>query len=310
MSNPLRRANTRGVLSSIDAIRALVDDRDLVLVTGKGGTGKSTLVAALSAFAAKRRGRAIALELSAEPTLAALVPTDGSVRTLHLDLDEALSPALGRLLGLPALAGAVLANPLLKLFIRTSPSIREMVVLDQLAHLVDEGAAERIPVVVDLHATGHALSLLATPRAVREMLRVGPLARIAGRVEALLTDARRCELVAVALPEELPVNETIELLRRAAEIRVASRVVLVNQMPEAPVDPADAHLLDEIRRKHPGVLSRVAAAAHGELEALALARRHVERLRKAVDAEVLTLPRLPAAHPRECVARLVEVLGS
>lgn len=297
-------------MTAYAAIRALVDERDLVLVTGKGGTGKSTLVAALASLAAKRRGKAIALELSARPTLAGLVPRDGAVRTVRLDLDNALSPALGRLLGVPLLAGAVLANPLLKLFIRTSPSIREMVVLDELAHLVDEAAAERAPVVVDLHATGHALSLLGTPRAVREMLRVGPLARIAARVEALLTDARRCELLAVALPEELPVNETIELLRRAAEIRVASRVVLVNQMPEAPVDPADAHLLDEIRRKHPGVLARVAAAARGELEALSLARRHVEHLRDSVEAQVLTLPRLPAAAPRECVSRLVEVLGS
>jgi anion-transporting ArsA/GET3 family ATPase len=297
-------------LTSFAAIRALVDERDLVLVTGKGGTGKSTLVAALASLAAKRRGRAVALELSAHPTLAELVPRDGGVRTTHLDLDNALAPSLGRLLGLPVLAGAVLANPLLKLFIRTSPSIREMVVLDQLAHLVDEAAAERVPVVVGLHATGHALSLLGTPRAVREMLRVGPLARIAARVEALLTDARRCELLAVSLPEELPVNETIELLQRAAEIRVASRVVLVNQMPEAPVDPADAHLLDEIRRKHTGVLARIALAARGELDALALARRHVDRLRASVDAEVLTLPRLPASSPSQCVARLVEVLGS
>lgn len=310
MSNARASATIEDLLASFAAIRALVDERDLVLVTGKGGTGKSTLVAALAELAARRRGRAVAVELSAHPTLGELTSRDGGVRTVHLDLDNTLAPALGRLLGLPAIAGAVLGNPLLKLFIRTSPSIREMVILDELAHLVDESAEKGFPVIVDLHATGHALSLLATPQAVREMLRVGPLMRIAARVEALLTDPRRCELLAVALPEELPVNETIELLLRAAKIPVASRAVLVNQMPEAPVDPDDSHLLDEIQQHHPGVLARIAAAARNELDALALARTHVDRLRRSVDAEVLTLPRLPATAPRQCVARLVEVFGS
>lgn len=298
-------------MSSFDAIRALVDERALVLVTGKGGTGKSTLVAALATLAARRRGSAVAVELSAHPRLPALLPPGGAITTATIDAEASMAPALGRLLGLPAVAGAILDNRVLRLFMRTSPAIREMIVLDELAHVVERASARRAPVFVDLHATGHALSLVATPQGVREMLRVGPLAGVASRVHALLSDPRRCELLAVTLPEELPVNETIELLERIGKVPVASRAVVVNQMPEPPVDPADRPLLDTISASDDGALRRLAVAARAELESLELARAHVARLRDAVTPRtVVELPRLAAPSPRHCVAALAEVLAS
>jgi len=48
----------------VASLGPLVDQRDVILVTGKGGTGKSTLVAALAALAARRRGGAVAVEFS------------------------------------------------------------------------------------------------------------------------------------------------------------------------------------------------------------------------------------------------------
>jgi arsenite-transporting ATPase len=295
-------------LASLSSIRALVDERDLILVTGKGGTGKSTLVAVLAEVGARRRGGAVAVEFATHPRLTAMTSPGGAVEVVALDADQAVAPALSRLLGLPAVASAMLDNRALRLFIRTSPSIREMIVLDELVHIVQRASKRRAPVIVDLPATGHAMSLLATPGAVHEMVRVGPLAAVASRARALLTDASRCELLAVTLPEELPVNETIELLKRAAEIPVGSRAVVVNQMPEAPIDPADRSLLDVMATAPDDVMRRLAAAARGELAALDLARGHVDRLRLAApEKQVIELPRVAAPDPRRCVSALVEV---
>lgn len=290
------------------AIHSLVDARDLLLVTGKGGTGKSTLVATLASLAAKRRGGAVAIELSAHPRLPAMTAPGAKVKTLNLDVEEAVAPALGRLVGLGPVAGAMLNNRLLRLFIRTSPGIKEMVVLDELASLVEKFAKERLPVIVDLPATGHALSMLATPKSVHGMLRVGPLAQVAERVQALLTNAARTELVAVALPEELPVNETIELVKKARTLGVACRTVVVNQVPQPPVDPADRELLDVMQHEQEGVLRRLAGAARDEYQSWEVARGQVERLRAAVEATVVELPRHPTSEPRACVAALVEAL--
>jgi len=290
-------------------LREMLAERDLILVTGKGGTGKSTVVAALAELAARQRGGAVAVEMSSHLRLPELLGDRSPVRSLNINPEEVLGRALGRLLKLPALAGAVLGNRVLRLFIRTSPAIREMVALDELRVVVEESAGRRHPVVVDLPATGHALSFLDTPRAVREMLRLGPLAQIASDAERLLLDPRRTQLVAVVIPEELPVNETVELARRSARIGIASRLVLLNQMPRSPLLPEDLPVLEELRRAEVPALTELVGTGQAALEKAAAARLWSERLQRAIDAPLLELPRCPSPHPRVCVEALVQVLS-
>ena len=287
----------------------MLDERDLILVTGKGGTGKSTVVAALAELAARRRGRALAVEMAAHPRLPALLAPGSGVDSLNIDAEKVVKNVLGRLLHLPALVGGLLGNRIIRLFIRTSPAVREMVMLDELRFLVDERAASGCPVLLDLPATGHALSFLDTPRAVRSMLRVGPLAQLAARVEQLLLDQRRTELVLVALPEELPVNETIELAARAAAQGLGSRTVLVNQVPAAPMPAHDLLFLDAIEQGGDAALGRYADAARHILAGAVEARAQIARLRAAIQLPVIELPELPAADPRACVAALAEILA-
>ena len=288
----------------------LLDHRDLILVTGKGGTGKSTVVAALAGLAARRRGRAIAAELSVHPRLPEMVDPAGAVTTVNIDPEEVVGDVLGRLLHLPTLVSALLKNRIIRLFIRTSPAIREMVALEELRHLVDRSSSEGYPVVVDLPASGHALSFLDTPRAVHRLLRVGPLAEVAERIETMLLDPRRSEVVVVALPEELPINETIELFHRAAASGLASRTVLVNQVPEEPMQAEDRALLELVGRHRDHALGRLAGAAQSEMEDVLQARAQIERLRRSVAAEVIELPRMISPDLRSCVRAVLASLGA
>jgi len=114
----------------VASLEPLVDQRDVILVTGKGGTGKSTLVAALAALAVRRRGGAVAVEFSAYRRLPELIAPDSGVRVIKIDLDTAVEPALRRLVNIPVVAQAVLRNRVVRQFIRTSPAVREMIVLD------------------------------------------------------------------------------------------------------------------------------------------------------------------------------------
>jgi arsenite/tail-anchored protein-transporting ATPase len=288
----------------------MLERRDLILVTGKGGTGKSTLVAALAELAARRRGHAVAVELSAHPRLPLLVSPDAAVQVVNIDAEEVVGEALSRLLHLPTVVSSLLRNRIIRTFIRTSPAIREMVALDQLAHLVDGSSRAGRPVIVDLPATGHALSFLDTPRAVHRMLRIGPLADVAERVERLLLDGARSELVVIALPEELPINETIELVRRAAAIGVGSRTVIVNQVPAPPLETRDRPLLELLGRQGDGALGRFADAAESECASVEQARAQIDRLRVAVPAAVIELPRFDASDLRDCVRTMVQTLAS
>jgi arsenite/tail-anchored protein-transporting ATPase len=268
----------------------MVARRDLVLVTGKGGTGKSTVVAALARMAAARRGGAVAVEVAVHPRLATMVGEGRQVDVVNIELDRALPRALSRLLKVPKIVGSMMNNRVLRLFVRTSPAVEETVLLDELFELVQECAERGWPVIVDLPSAGHAVTLLDTPRSVRQMLRVGPVATKVARIEELLLDPERCQLVVVALPEELPVNETIELVRKAAELGMAPPKVLVNRVPVSQVDDGDRGLIDLLRTDSNIHLSAAGDAAHGDLAGVDEARIQIARLRAALVDPVLEIP--------------------
>jgi len=287
----------------------MLEERDLILVTGKGGTGKSTLVAALAALAVERRGGALAVELALDPRLPPMIAPGVGVELAHIGADSVVGSALGRILGLPTVVSAVLRNRVLQLFVRTSPAVREMILIDELRDLVDRNTRLRRPVIVDLPATGHALTFLDTPRSVRRMLRVGPVAHAAEKAERLVVDASRTELVVVSLPEELPVNETIELLQKAGEIGISSRTVVVNQVPPSALG-LDRGWLEVIQNHSEGAVGRFASAARGDLEEADQARAQIQRLRDSVRAQVVEIPRFPGLEPRATVHTMAEALSS
>jgi anion-transporting ArsA/GET3 family ATPase len=222
-----------------------------------------------------------------------LIAPDSGVRVVKIDLDSAVEPALRRLVNIPVVAQAVLRNRVVRQFIRTSPAVREMIVLDELRVLVDESTTRHVPVIVDLPATGHALSFLDTPRAVQRMFRIGPIAHAAERVQRLLLDHKRCEMVTITLPEELPVNETLELLRKARQMGIAARVVVVNQVPAMLLHASDRPLLEILQRESEEALARLALAAQSQLDGLDHARKQIERLRGLESASVVEFPSRP-----------------
>ena len=72
--------------------------------------------------------------------------------------------------------------------------------------------------MVDLPASGHAVTMLGVPKGMLGIVRVGPIARRAAEMDAMLTDRSNTAVCVVTLPEELPVNETLVLFERLAEL--------------------------------------------------------------------------------------------
>ena len=96
------------------------------------------------------------------------------------------------------------------------------------------GAREYDLVVVDAPATGHGVGFLQTPRTFASIARVGPIRSQAETLDAFLTDHRRTGVAIVALPEEMPVNESASLEQALTEEVGASvdRVLLNGLYPE------------------------------------------------------------------------------
>jgi anion-transporting ArsA/GET3 family ATPase len=201
-------------------------DRKLLVVTGKGGVGKTTITAALGLLAAGRGLRTIMVEVGDQRRLPALlgVPSEAEhgvevelgngLWSLTIDPDRVLHRWLSKLGGRVS-ARVLGSSSTFQYFVAAAPGAREMLSLVELWDLSQEQRGRRGAgydlVILDAPATGHALAMLRSPRTFAAIARVGPLAGQARKLQKLLEDPARCGYLAVALGTELAVTETIEL---------------------------------------------------------------------------------------------------
>jgi anion-transporting ArsA/GET3 family ATPase len=144
--------------------------------------------------------------------------------------------------------------------------------------------------VVDAPSSGHGLAMLTTPRTFGEIARVGPIRRQAYRVRDLLADPEQTGYVAVALPEEMPVNETLELERRLPEaVGAGLEAIVVNGMWPERFSAGDAEAMRAALNGRPDGALHAALTSY---ERARSQRSHLRRLRRASSARVVTLPYL------------------
>jgi hypothetical protein len=217
-------------------------DRKLLVVTGKGGVGKTTIAAAIGLLAARRGRRTIVVEVGEEsrlPALFGIAPTQGGVEcklterlsSVSIDPDRALLEWLQVLGG--RVSGRVLASSgTFQYFAAAAPGARELVTMVKIWRLTGDGEQRRSSgydlVVLDAPATGHALGLLGSPQTFGAIARVGPIAAQTRQLRELLESPSRTGYLAVALGTEMAVTEALELqdgLRRQLGRDLAAVVV-------------------------------------------------------------------------------------
>jgi hypothetical protein len=309
-----------------------LEHRRLVIVTGKGGTGKTSVSAALALGAAARGKRVLVAAVDPDARLPALLSprpaalayqpalARENVWVCHIEPFEALGEYLGLQLGTRRLVDPVLRQRGLRQLLLASPGWRELITLGKVWHLeqMKEGARPRYDlIVVDAPATGHSLTFLDVPRVVVSAVRAGPLRHHTERVEALIEDRTRTLLLPVALAEELPARETVELVTRARnELGVAIERVVVNAVHEPPY-PDDLADLDARLAALPddtdlGELPppRAIAACGAVLRArAALNRHHTRAIAQETGLPTVTLPYLrDGLRGPDDVAQLAEPL--
>lgn len=293
-------------------------DRELVVVTGKGGCGKSTVAAALAVAAAARGIEVIVAEVDARADVARALGATGrpepSVEVelaprLHhvsIDPDSALRHYLADQLPSRALADTLLSSRVFPYFVAATPGMRELLTIGAVWDLTQEESrrtGERLYdlVILDAPATGHGLAMLEAPSTFERAAQAGRIAGQAGQIDALVRDPSRTAVVAAARPEELPVNETIDLAGELAErLSVTLAAAVVDRVHGDPLTP------EESRRVAAAGVDPAATGA-----ALAVHRRaeaehdEIDRLRRSLDCPVVTLPEIPSVDlgPEE-IARL------
>jgi anion-transporting ArsA/GET3 family ATPase len=219
-------------------------DMRLLLVTGKGGVGKTTVCASLGLQAAKRGKRVLLVEVAPREHFTRLLgapegghaehPVAENVWALNIDPLIALEEYLETQIHVRAVVRMIMGNPIFRRLVNVAPGWRDLITLGKVWHLERQqdpgsGRPKYDLFILDAPATGQGLGFLRTPQAFVEAVRFGPAKTHSQWVRDLIEDPERTRLVLVTLPEELPVNETIEMARTLRErIHVPFEHVVVN----------------------------------------------------------------------------------
>ncbi len=241
---------------------ARLDQARLHFVTGKGGTGKTTVAAAL-ALALAARGRSVLLvEVEGRQGIAQLfdVPPlpygeqkiataegGGLVNALAIDTEAAFLEYLDMFYNLGIAGRAMKRIGAVEFATTIAPGLRDVLLTGKIKEVVVRGGktAKELKgqrpydaVVVDAPPTGRISRFLDVTKAVSDLAKGGPVHSQADGVVKLL----HSELTAihlVTLLEALPVQETLEAIEELRELDLPIGSVIVNRNIPAYLSPDD-----------------------------------------------------------------------
>lgn len=298
-------------------VRALVFGK-VLLITGKGGVGKTSVAAAFGRLAAAQGRRTLVVEVDSQrPQLAAIFDTpvtyqptrvEDHLYVANIDWENALHEWLERVVPAGRIVDMILRNRMVRLFLNATPGNTEVVTFSKLTWL----AAEFDLVVVDLPASGHATALLNSPLRVMDLFKVGPIHQRALEAQRLL-ESKGTHVVLVALPEEMVINETVETFARLrkGQPRLDVPLVILNRASRPSISDDERALLARLSEVHPGGAQEDLLMA-GRWEALLeeSTRQAFERLNAELEAPFIDIPRLShEGGPRVLVRNLAAALA-
>jgi anion-transporting ArsA/GET3 family ATPase len=306
-------------------------DRQLLFVTGKGGVGKTTVAAALAQLAAQHGKRTLVCEMDAKGSLAAAFDcspfpydarrVDTDLYAMSMNTEDSLREYLKLFVRIP-FVGRI--GPLARTFdfvADAAPGVKEILAIGKLCYEVRERNYDLV--VVDAEATGHIVGQIGAPRVISELVQVGIVKDQTAWMLDILEDPQRTGLVTVTTPEEMPVNETIDLLANVAErTKVDSAAVVVNRVLPALFGTREAQVFDQLFTPAAQTLL-VQAAGRPVLEVMSAARLnesrrrigdgHLDHLREALASEIadgLAMLYIPELFTRATGRRVVSLVAA
>lgn len=226
-------------------------------MTGKGGTGKSTVAAALALTLASGGRKVLLVEVEGRQGIAQLfdVPPlpyqevkiataerGGQVNALAIDIEAAFLEYLDMFYNLGIAGRAMRRIGAIEFATTIAPGLRDVLLTGKIKETVIRVDKSRLPVydaiVVDAPPTGRIARFLDVTKAVSDLAKGGPVhSQADGVVKLLHSDQTAIHLV--TLLEALPIQETLEAIEELAEMRLPIGSVIVNRNIPSYLQPAD-----------------------------------------------------------------------
>ncbi len=228
------------------------ENQKIIFVSGKGGVGKTAVAASLAIIEARRGKKVLLAELGEKSFLRHLfagaggaqphAATDG-LDVVRWEAESCLHEYLLHYLRVGKLVDLFFSNVAVQSLINAAPALRELALLGKITS-GPRGIGPDMPydvIVVDAFATGHFKALFMAPVGLAEAVRLGPMGEHSRQIAEIIKNPCTTKMVLVTLPEELPVNEAIDLHRFLKTRFAQNASVVVNRNLPMPLS------LEELR---------------------------------------------------------------
>ena len=219
-----------------------LDHRRFIIVTGKGGVGKTTASAALAVHLAQHGKRVLVAMCNAKERLSAMLGSDligaevvaaaPGIWAVNMDPERAVEDYGMLTLKSKTLFKLLFDNKYVRTFFSAVPGLHEWAMLGKAWwHTTEEDELGKLrydTVILDAPATGHGLDMLRVPKVILDVVPPGLLRRDAEKAWAMFQDPTACAVVLVTIPEEMPTTETIELASALRDMKLPIARVVVN----------------------------------------------------------------------------------
>jgi anion-transporting ArsA/GET3 family ATPase len=306
-------------------VRTFCTQSHVLIVAGKGGVGKTTMVAAIARMAADAGLSVMVIELEGRAGVSDAFGHDdvldyagavlsaagadqyeegadqegggasplapGSVQARRITPDDALIEYLADH-GLRRISKRLMSSGIIDIVSGAIPGIRDILVLGKVKQIEQAGVADLV--LVDAPATGHTMTFLSSASGLLDAARGGPVRSQAADVVALLTDPARCQVALVTLPEEMPVNEVVEAAYQLEDkVGITLGPIIVNgcypSVPALDVPAAEAAAAAGVTLDDESCLALDAASGFRRTRE-ALQQEQIERLGHELPLPELRVP--------------------
>jgi anion-transporting ArsA/GET3 family ATPase len=291
----------------------------ILIVSGKGGVGKTTVAAALAVVAARHGHRVCIAEVDRKGTMPKLFgatdidykPREMSPGIYGMSIvpDEALAEYLDVQYHMKRISRVFTSSHFVDYITATAPGLKDILVLGKIWYLEQGRTGPQFDtIILDAPAAGHMLTFLSAPMGLSDAVRAGPVRRQADWLVQMLRDPQRARVHLVTLAEEMPISETLETMEVLHDkIQIETGPVFANAVYPEHLTTGDVKRMDEILED--GELDELTTAAETvglrleeeDLQALAgyarfiSARRsiqvkHLRKLKQGTQDPIVELP--------------------
>jgi anion-transporting ArsA/GET3 family ATPase len=284
----------------------------LIVVSGKGGVGKTVIASTIADLCARQEKTVLVsfdgqtdrhpifdVPLTYEPQEAA-----SNLWVMRVDAFAAIREYVHRKVPFSGMYDTFLKSRMFRDFAEAAPGFEELMCLGKLYDLATD--SEFSKVVFDAPATGHLKTLIDVPEATLKAVLVGPLNHNARKIQDLLINPDRTRVVLTTLAEEMAVREALELEAFLRERRMGVGPMIINQRVPTRFGPEEIRALASVTEPGPALAAAI-EAARSEFE-LAASQDESLQLLEGEKRALLQLPRIidhePAALLNGLVAQL------